>query len=380
MALDPYALTGNPFSVVPSRTTEIWADRKKFKRDLEESLKFTLSGSQSQIIACIWGDWGAGKTHAINYFSNERVLERIAEETRVPTGRLLLSIPIIFPPRSVFNSIYLEIIYKNLIPRLKEVLSFIDKQVTPLEREGGLETRLLDLGISEDLAKVLSHFLDRNGPLMVRRYLTMNASRNDLNTLGVAKGIETDNEKFGILGDMLNTFTRTLYVRVFIWIDDCERIEEVKGEDMYEFQHFLRDILEIVPERLTFVTSFTKFPGEDIGERIKYLGPAVRERISKTIQVDYITRDEYFEYITEMLNQYRKPIKGKTISKYFPFEEKCLADVFDIVTKGKQPLQPRTINRTLSLLLENASRDGVVPIDDKYLEKVKDKIQLVTSS
>jgi len=380
MALDPYALRSNPFSVVPSKTTEIWADRKKFKRDLEESLKFTLRGSQSQIIACIWGDWGCGKTHAINYFSNEQVLKRIAEETQIPSGRLLLSIPIIFPPKDVLASIYLEIVYRNLIPRLKEVLSFVSKQITPLEREGSLEIKLLNLGIYEDLARVLSHFFDKDGSMMVRRYLSMTASRNDLSELGIAKGIETDSEKFLVLGDLLNTFTRTLYLRIFIWIDDCERIEEVPGKDMYEFQHFLRDTLELVPEKLTFVTSFTKFPGDEITERMKYLGPAVMQRISKVIEVDYVTREEYFDYVEEILSYYRKPLKGKTISKYFPFEEKCINDVFDIITRGKEPLQPRTINRVLSSLLENALRDGVVPIDDKYLGRVRDQIQLVISS
>lgn len=380
MSLDIYELRNNPFSVVPSRSTAIWADRKKFKRDLEDALKFTLRGSQSQIIACIWGDWGAGKTHSMNYFSNEGILKRIAKEAQLPSDRMLLSIPMIFPTKDVFTSIYLEIIYRNLIPRLKEVLSFVSKQITPLEREGSLERKLLNLEIYEDLAKVLSKFLDKDGSMIVRRYLSRSATRSDLNDLGVAKGIETANEMFLVLGDLVKVFTKTLYARIFVWIDDCERIEEVPGRDMFEFQHFLRDILDMVPEKLTFITSFTKFPGEEIAERIKYLGPAVQQRISKIIQVDYITRDEYFEYVTDLLSYYRKPTKGETVSKYFPFEEKSLGDVFDIIEKSKMPLQPRTINRALSSLMESGLRDNIVPIDEKYLTKVKDQIQLAIIS
>ena len=380
MSFDLYALNNNPFSVVPSRRTGVWADRKKFKRDLEDTLKFTLRGSQSQIIACIWGDWGCGKTHAMNYFSNEEVLGRIAEEMQIPPDRVLLSVPMIFPTKDVFTSIYLEIVYRNLIPRLQKVITFISKQITPLEREGNLERKLLDLEIDEDLAKVLSHFLDKNGSMGVRRYLSRTASRADLSELEVAKGIETDSEMFLVLGDLLKVFTKTIYSRIFVWIDDCERIEEVPGRDMFEFQHFLRDILDLVPEKLTFITSFTKLPGEEITERIKYLGPAVTERISKIIEVNYITRDEYLEYVEDLLNYYRKPVRGKAVSKYFPFEEKCLLDVFDVLEKSKAPLHPRTVNRVLSSLLESGLRENIVPIDDKYLTKVKDQIQLVITS
>lgn len=380
MSFDLYALNNNPFSVVPSKTTDVWADRKKFKSDLEDTLKFTLRSSQSQIIACIWGDWGCGKTHAMNYFSNEDILKRIAKETQIPPDRLLLSIPMIFPTKEVFTSIYLEVIYRNLIPRMKEVLSFVSKQITPLEREGSLERKLLSLEIDADLAIVLSRFLDKDGSMMVRRYLSRNASRNDLSDLGIAKGIETDSEMFMVLGDLIKVFTKTLYSRIFIWMDDCERIEEVPGRDMFEFQHFLRDILDLVPERLTFITSFTKLPGEEITERIRYLGPAVQQRISKIIEVDHITRDEYFEYVGDLLHYYRKPLKGKTIPKYFPFEEKCLGDVFDIIEKSKAPLHPRTVNRVLSSLLESGLRDGIVPIDEKHLAKVSEQIQRVIAS
>jgi hypothetical protein len=380
MSFTFYELKNNPFSVVPSRTTEVWADRKKFKKDLEDALRFTLRGSQSQIIACIWGDWGCGKTHAMSYFSNEEVLKRLAKETEIPSEKMLLSIPMIFPTKDAFNSVYLEIVYRNLIPMMKNVLTFLSKQMTPLEREGYLENKLLDLRIDEDLAKVLSGFLDSKRSMVVKRYLSKNTSRKDLSDLGVAKGIETDNEMLMVLSDLLKVFVNTIFSRIFIWIDDCERIEEVPGRDMFEFQHFLRDILDLVPEKLTFITSFTKFPGEEISERLKYLGPAVQQRISRIITVDYFSLDEYLEYVDDLLQYHRKSPRGKVIPKYFPFDKKCLLDVFEMVSKSNAPLHPRTVNRVLSSLLESGLREKIVPIDDKYLTRVKDQIQAVIAS
>lgn len=136
----------------------------------------------------------------------------------------------------------------------------------------------------------------------------------------------------------------------------------------------------MVPEKLTFITSFTKFPGEEISERLKYLGPAVQQRISKIITVDYFSLDEYLEYVDDLLQYYRKSPKGKVIPKYFPFDKKCLLEVFEMLSKGNLPLHPRTVNRVLSSLLESGLREKVVPINDKYLAKVKDQIQVVMTS
>jgi hypothetical protein len=303
----------------------------------------------------------------------------MAKESGIPKERTLLSIPAIFPTQDVFRSLYLDIIYRNLVPRLKEVLVFLSKQTIPIMREGSLEMKLIGLEINEDLAKVLPLFIDNRTSVLVRRYLTRNASRTDLNELGVAKGIETANETLVVLADMLKLFTRTIYSRIFVWIDDCERIEEVTGKSMYEFQYFLRDMLDLMPERLTFVTNFTKLPGGDISERIRYLGPAVQNRITKIISVDYFDLNNDLEYVEELLEFSRKGKPG-TRQRYLPFNEKCLCSIFEMLRTSPSNIHPRTVNRVLSAMLERGLRDGAPLIDEEYLGKVKEEVQAVLVS
>lgn len=378
--LERYYLKENPFTVVPSKTRAIWADRKEFRNDLEEGIRFSLSSTPSQIIACIYGDWGCGKTHAMNYFSNETILGRIAKEVGIPPNRMAMSIPTIFPIKDVLNSLYLEIIYRNLIPRLKNVLDFLRKQTTPLEREGQLEEKLMSSNINADLGKALSQFTDRKKSILVRRYLCMNASRSDLNSLGLVKGVDTSSEMLNVLADMLKLFATTIYARIFIWIDDCERIEEVPGKSMYEFQYFLRDMLDLVPERLTFMINFTLLPGMEIPERLKLLGPAVQHRISKIISVGYFNLEDYLQFIEEMLETRRQPPTERVLSRYFPFSERCLKNLFEMLRESTSNLQPRTVNRVLSWLLERGMREKVSQIDEKFLDTFREEVKVIITS
>jgi hypothetical protein len=369
-----YSLKNNPFTTVPSKTVALWADRAKFKLELEEAIKFTLYSSQSQIIACIYGDWGCGKTHAMNYFSNDTVLEKISADTGIPKDRPPLSITLIFPTKDIFKSLYLDIVYRSLVPRLETVLNFLSKQSTFLEREGHLEAKLKSIGMNEELAKILSQFTFKGKSILVGKYLSGNASRADLDKLGVAKGIETNGEMLSVLTDILKLFTNTMHARIFIWIDDCERIEEVPGREMFGFQYFLRDLLDLTPEKLTLIINFTLLPGKDVPERMTYLGPAVQNRIAKTIRVPYFDFENYLKYIEDLLENSRIGTKGKVPSKYFPFNEKCLKDLFAMLEESTSNLQPRTVNRVLSSLLERGIREKIPLLDDKVLEKAKDEV------
>ncbi|MGD6809761.1 MAG: P-loop NTPase fold protein [Candidatus Bathyarchaeia archaeon] len=386
--LEIYHLKNNPFVIVP-RSEPFWADRTKFKADLEAAIQFTLYGTQSQIIACIYGDWGCGKTHAMNYFSNENILTNMAEKSGITKEKIPFSIPIIFPTKEVFNTLYLDIVYKNLIPRLSLALNYLSQQSTatktlagqvmPLEKEGNLKKKINTIIGNDDLAKVLSQFNDRTKNLLVIRYLTKNAVRNDLSKLGIAKGIDTNSEMLTTLTDILKLFTRTCSSRIYIWIDDCERIEELPGREMFEFQYFLRDVLDLMPERLTFIVNFTLLPGMAIPERMTYLGPAVQNRIAKIINVSYFDEQNYLTYVEELI-QNAKRVGDLGTQKYYPFTEKCLKNVFQMLEKSTSNLQPRTVNRVLSLLLESAVREKVSIIDEEYLDKLKTEIESAMTS
>lgn len=56
-----------PFRVVPERTSELWADRKKLFKNMLSLLRGCSEKKRSSI-CCIWGYVGAGKSHSLFHF------------------------------------------------------------------------------------------------------------------------------------------------------------------------------------------------------------------------------------------------------------------------------------------------------------------------
>lgn len=373
-----YYLEDNPFTLVPPQEHLVWADRKQFKRELEGAIKFSLSTTPSQIIACIWSDWGSGKTHSMKFFSKLGIMKQMQAEMGLPTDKNPIVIPTIFPISNVLHSLYLEIIYRNLMPKIKEAVNFVSRQIRQLQREEALESRLSKI-VDRNLAKVLAQYVRKDREFLVERYLTLETRSSDLNKLLVAKNIETTTEQLAVVADIFSLLTSTIASRIFLWIDDLERISEVTGRDMYQFQYFLRDILDLVPNELTIILNITKYPGEEISERIKYLGPAVQERISRIISINYFTYEDYLDYIKDLLNEYRVPDKREYKEMpYFPFTEDCLKHVFDIIREKPTNLHPRVVNKFLTRVLEWGLEEQTRPITKELVEKHKEEIPIAT--
>jgi hypothetical protein len=139
-------------------------------------------------------------------------------------------------------------------------------------------------------------------------------------------------------------------------------------------------MLDLTPEKLTLIINFTLLPGVGVPERLTYLGPAVQDRIAKKIIVGYFDCENYLKYTEDLLENSRIKTKGRVLPKYFPFTEKCLTNLFGMLEKSTLNLQPRTVNRVLSSLLERGMREAIPLLDEKFLEKVKDEVTLTMST
>lgn len=132
-----------------------------------------------------------------------------------------------------------------------------------------------------------------------------------------------------------------------------------------------------MPNNLTIVFNITKYPGEELADRIKYLGPAVQERISKIIAIEYFTPEEYLEYVRYLLKEYRatNKIQHKD-DPYFPFEEDCLKYLFDTLRASPTNLHPRTVNKLLTAILQWGLKEKISPITKQFVEKHADELAM----
>jgi hypothetical protein len=349
--------------IVPYPKELVWSNHKNFKKEIENVLEFSIATTPSKFVACVYGDWGIGKSHAMQYFSDPKNLKILADRVGVPPP---LSLPIIFPISDVFDSIYLDIIEKIGLERIKEIVRTIFVGNTSLKSETAPVRILQEIIQDERLAKVLTK-VNRNSEA-VERYILLSAKASDLRILDVARPIMTGSDKLKVLAGLFNLATYKAFSRMMLWIDDSERVEVMSGKDMFEFQVFIRDLLEHVPQKLNIITNFTLKSGEKMEDMIRYFGDPIYYRINRVIRAEPLTEKDFLEYVRGLLEAYREP--QTKMPKYFPFEEPALRTVFKEMQSRGAIIVPRTVNNVLSQILEIAFSSGrAKTIKKGFIEK-----------
>jgi hypothetical protein len=356
-----FFLRDNPFSTVPNAGVDVWADRAKLRRELDNLLTNILSSSPSRLAACFHGDWGAGKTHLAAYFSRPELLREYAKNLGVAEP---ISFNLITPARQVTDTLYFGILDLVDISLLKKSINTIirpPKEVVQTVK-GRVET-LRPIVQDTNLATV---FLGSEAPL--RAYLYQTAKDRDLRELGVPRGITTDSDKLKALRATLNLLTHH-YSRAILWLDDAERIREMGARDLSDFQIFMRDLLDYVPSNLSIIFLFTLGPGEKVEDTLLYLGDALLSRLYHIIRVEDMDKADFKKYVLDLLRYFRTRNVRKDVDEFFPFEgEACLEHIYEKMVerdallkkreRGSLPMTPRNINQICSQLLEFAGRDS----------------------
>jgi len=183
LAWKDFNLKDDPFMIAPPKDKPIWADREYFMRQLKDAMRRSLLSSPSRIVACIWGDWGAGKTHAMTYFSHPTVMKKLVKDFRLESSLLPISIPLTFPLGNVLDTIYLDIIEQIGVDRIIEALDKLEsKTVRPAEAFVKKVSEYMDPRVAEAFVALKAQRSQRQ--LKFRRYLSMTASAAELGKSG----------------------------------------------------------------------------------------------------------------------------------------------------------------------------------------------------
>jgi hypothetical protein len=359
-AFAKFFLRDNPFGTVPNPGVDIWADRAKLRKELENLLTSILASTPSRLAACFHGDWGAGKTHLAAYFSRPELLREYANNLGVPEP---ISFNLITPARQVTDTLYFGILDRVDISSLIKTINKIIREPKEVVQTSEGRVEILKQIVQD--ANLAIAFLGKEK--LLQAYLYMTIKGRELKELGIPRGISTDSDKLKALRAVLNLLTRS-YSRIILWLDDAERIREMAARDLSEFQIFMRDLLDYVPSNLSIITLFTLSPGEKVEDTLLYLGDALRSRLYNTIQVEDMTKADFKKYVLDLLRYFRTRDAGKGVDEFLPFQgEAGLEHVYDkIVEKdaqlkkgdgGSLPMTPRNVNKICSQLLEIAARN-----------------------
>lgn len=373
---EAFRLKDNPFSTTaPSIERPIvWAGRESLKRKLLETIETMLITSPSRIVIN-WGEWGAGKTHAMKYFSREQNLEATAKKLKVKTG---FSIPVICPRSNILQSLYLAIIESISIEKLKAMVNEVVFKKEVLVGKKKALRNLEEAGFRYPLAKALQALYSKDVGMRTtaERYLYLESTGSDLKTLEVPKRIRSGIDMLRTLAQLfrLSLSENSPYSRVFLWIDEMETIENLTGKELTNLRFFLRSMVDFVPQDLTIFLNATTKAGELEGF-FKYLGEAVLERVYAVIEFPVMDEKDVMNYVHELINSpvYRSAKDIEMLKKkhprtfqLFPFRTKSISLLFRLLTEHlKRKPTPRNINDALSSTLDLALRD------EKLIEKLK---------
>lgn len=400
-----FLLSSDPFSITAPRSIGkrriVWAERKQLKADIESTMIHSLKLAPSRLVLN-WGPWGTGKTHAMNYFSDEANLGFIKESGLKLPLILTTALPKPVKAGETAIALYIEFLesigYRNLSDHISKIETGVLKKQPPREffEEGKiLRNFFYEQTQSEDLATIFFKMGKHLQPDLIRRYLYMGGTSSDLRDLGIAREIKSFNDILRTLSAVFNLLTMEvengpIYQGVIIWIDEVEDIKEIPSRDILMFRGFIRDMLEAVPYGLTIFLNYTPFIEEKFDETWHHLGEAIMKRIEHTIRFEPCSPVEAKEYVVSLMNhpahrskESKQALRKLTLDHFYPFSEDSLGFVVELLSSDpSNPLTPRRINKACALLLRRAlDEDFSGPphrIERELVEKYQDELAKVS--
>jgi len=378
-------LTDNPFRIVPELHPTIWAGHEDLKQDLERIITQSLITSPSWIIAN-WGDWGTGKSHSAHYFSFKENIQELMRRQKLEVPEpmcILMAIPKPLRSGEALSDFYQAFIERIGFEAIETIVRTIYKRINDyLTKQGVSRSAVQDEVklvfsrnfVIEDLTKI---FLKIAGiptsttaedRLLIWKYIHREATSTELTRLGVVTTIDSYTAIQRVITGLLNLFVyqdrryspTPPHSEVFLWIDECEGIWDLKAADVFNILSIFRDLIDNTPNNLTVFLNASFTGGGSIRDLRALFGDAVMSRARRTINFKHmVSTDEALKYVVQLLNNevYRPPkLKQKCPDEFYPFSMETLKAIIE----KTRPLTPRRVNDNCSIVLEMAIHDGII--------------------
>jgi hypothetical protein len=368
-------LKQNPFPDTPPRRPEdaVWAGLPRLKEQFDVLFGEALTTSTTQVVLN-WGAFGSGKTHAAVYFG-------IPERLPSVEGKQIRSPWILYVRTPKTPSQASEILYRDIIEtirfnRLREVIREF------IAEKGEEETlRILqEIAESEALGRAIwllgveskgteqprligeTNEFDEEQRLLEAYFFSEN-TKTDLKRLGLSRSIDSPQDRFRVLGSLLQcligfapTGTVGRHSRVILWIDELEDLIYFTSRQYRPFTQGLRDLIDRLPAYFTLLMNFTLAAPEALEDATVVLGDALMSRITHQIYFEEPSEDDAYEYVCDLLRQFRTEDPALQVSETYPFEEDALRYLIERLPSRT----PRDINKRCSEVISKALQRGEI--------------------
>lgn len=369
-------LKQNPFPEVPPRTSAeaVWAGMPRLKDQFNALFVEAQSTSATQVILN-WGEWGSGKTHAAIYFGTCDRLPTIEDEQVGDVWILYVHTP--REPAQADAILYRNILEAVRFSRLRQTIRRI---IAQYDAQNSLRM-LQDVVESEALGKALWLLGQEQGGFrqlrlsgsdaesaewqrLLEAYFFSQYTRTDLRRLGLSRGIDNSQDRFRILGGVLQCLIGLAPVeeigqhsRVLLWIDEMEDLIYFTSRQYRPFTQGLRDLIDRLPSYFTLLMNFTLPAPEAFEDATIVLGQALMDRVTHQIYFQEPNEEEAYKYVVELLDAFRiQAPQDFGLPPTYPFSEETLKEIIAMLPERT----PRGINKRCSEIITNALMKSVI--------------------
>jgi len=348
-----------PFRVVPERSPDLWADRRKFFENFHFLLKNSVERKRS-MFHVVWGYIGAGKSHSLLHF--KWLLEK---------GNVVFIYSPLPKEMKRYGDLYKQGFFNSLnFLSFSRLASDIWRNLNPKGIDPREEIKALEKVNNE----IAGGWLDFAGVMMkLGRTVTLTGSLRDeicllsqawlsgvrltkreLRDLGVSANITEDSDFVRTTSAVIRTFAYQ-NGHVFWMLDDCHFFAAIKRREraFVAIQQGLRDMFDRCPDSLCLLLSFATRAASAIEE---LLIEDLRSRMSSTIEISPLSPEESFEFVIDLITNERLKRQDAPADRYYPYTKEAIELIIQRVSE-EADLIPRDIMKRLDEITTKAERE-----------------------
>ena len=368
---DVLFLREDPFKIGVPKKPEVWAGSPEIKNDLDKMIGNMLA-SEAATLDILWGVLGTGKTYSAHYFHHKGI-EEVVEEL---TGREVLEKGFDF---FCFPNITTTIGGRRDIQFFDTLLNGVGLGLIRSKRAQEIFERAFSGNDSYVNSQIENLVLSNQ----FRQVLEQNIAPSSF-FQSISESVLPSDPPLSLtrVPYILETFVFILKVlshpeygfkRVFLWIDEVEKFEQMPRVEWQINNNFLREYVDSLLERVHVILLLTTIRRE-IESLKAYLDDPVQKRLTYVRELSLIfEQKDAVRYVEELLKHYRVEDAPDVVSS-FPFSRECIQKIVS-GDGAYAPKTPRAINIEMQKVLASLRREAYpvepgTPITSEKLELI----------
>lgn len=352
-----FGLKEDPFVLWPRDKVEDWAGMPKTKMALEDVVRSVRPDDiGSSEFAVILGEYGAGKSHAMRYFTNQINKDNKSNDSLAIYMSQTVTRPI------GFSNLYLRIIEHLEDEPMHRICDSIEKSVGDCKEKISKE-KDFSLDTDQTIKAVVSNKRDRN---MIKHIYEQSR---------IPEPNRDNHEAASQLASLIHVMTMPIgdneppFKSVYLFLDEVEEILEEKHASQVQLFSALRTLINDINENFALVLSFTL----QMAVLEAAVPDALKERLTRSpIECEKLDSEQAKEFVRELIEQRRDG--NQTHPPFYPFSE----DAIDIIFERETTLNPRRILSAMQRIFKRAvHHEGLQPGEDISREMAEEILKSV---